>query len=153
MSGLRGLPSVERLAGREELAYLAREAAVQAARGAIDEARAALRRGGEELPEIEALAARAAARADAAVRPTLRRAINATGVLLHTNLGRATLAPLAAQAVADVAAGHATLEVDEATGGRGSRQAAVGELLRVLTGGGRCVRRCSRWCLRRSRNA
>ena len=72
--------------------------------------------------------------AAASERATLRRAVNATGVLLHTNLGRATLAPAAVNGVADVAAGHASLEVDEETGGRGNRQAHAIALLCELTG-------------------
>lgn len=137
---LRALPSVERLAGHSVLADLPRPVAVRAAREVIDAARAALRSATAAAPgangtfDADALAARALERARAAEQPTLRRAINATGVLLHTNLGRATLAPAAAQAVANVARGHAALEVDEETGGRGSRQAHVQALLCELTG-------------------
>lgn len=132
----RALPSVERLAGSEPLAHLPREAAIQAARQAVEEARATLRASdvSDVAPSFEALARRAAALAGEAERPTLRRAINATGVLLHTNLGRATLAPAAAEAVARIADGHASLEVDEEGGGRGSRQAHVAALLCELTG-------------------
>lgn len=133
---LRALPAVEKLAAREELAALPRALAIAAARKAVDEARTALRAGGDDAaaPSADALAARAAELARAVETPTLRRAVNATGVLLHTNLGRATLAPAAARAVAEVAAGHASLEVDEETGGRGSRQAHVTALLCELTG-------------------
>ena len=69
----------------------------------------------------------------AALRPSLRRVVNATGVILHTNLGRA---PLAAEAVdaAVAAARYATLEWDPATGGRGSRQDHSAGHLRALTG-------------------
>ncbi len=135
-AALRALPAVERLAARPELAHLPRTVAVAAARRAVDEARTALRRSGNGVapPSPDALAARAAGFAAEADTPTLRRAVNATGVLLHTNLGRATLAPAAAAAVAAVAAGHAALEVDEETGGRGSRQAHVAHLLCELTG-------------------
>lgn len=133
---LRALPAVERLAAREELSHLPRALAVRAARQAVDEAREALRSttGNGEAPTPDTLAARAAEIARVTESPTLRRAVNATGVLLHTNLGRATLAPAAAKAAASVASGHASLEVDEETGGRGSRQAHVASLLRELTG-------------------
>lgn len=66
--------------------------------------------------------------------PSLRRVINATGVVLHTNLGRAPLAQSAVEAVADVARGYSTLECDVATGTRGSRHGHVESLLTRLTG-------------------
>ena len=125
---LRELPSVEALSA--QLAELNHELAVLVARQTIDEARAQLR-AGESATDLPA---RARALAASLGRNQLRRAINATGVLLHTNLGRATLAPSAVAAVAAVAAGHATLEVDEDTGGRGSRQSVLAQLLRELTG-------------------
>ncbi len=64
----------------------------------------------------------------------LRRVINATGVILHTNLGRAPLSQAARQAVAQEAAGYCTLEYDLATGARGRRDAQVETLLMELTG-------------------
>ncbi len=66
--------------------------------------------------------------------PSLRRVINATGVALHTNLGRAVLAPEALAAIDDVAAGYCNLEFDLATGNRGSRYDHVSKLLCQLTG-------------------
>jgi L-seryl-tRNA(Ser) seleniumtransferase len=66
-------------------------------------------------------------------RPSLRRVVNATGVVLHTNLGRAPLAPEARAAV-EQALGYSTLELDLATGGRGARQDHVRDLLTTLTG-------------------
>jgi L-seryl-tRNA(Ser) seleniumtransferase len=66
---------------------------------------------------------------------TLRPAINATGVVLHTNLGRAPLADAAIKAMQEAAAGYSTLEYDAATGGRGSRYDHCAPLLRRLTGG------------------
>jgi L-seryl-tRNA(Ser) seleniumtransferase len=67
-------------------------------------------------------------------RPTLRRVINATGVVLHTNLGRAPLADAALDAIRAVAQGFSTLEYDVTTGGRGSRHAHCTSLLTELTG-------------------
>ena len=66
--------------------------------------------------------------------PTLRPAVNATGVVIHTNLGRAPLAPAAVQAVTDVARGYSTLEYDVSTCARGGRKEHAARLLRTLTG-------------------
>jgi L-seryl-tRNA(Ser) seleniumtransferase len=93
----RLLPSVEKLASHPALASLGHETAVRAARAAISEARAALQ-AGEMRPRPKS-SPFAPPNCGEEETPTLRRAINATGVLLHTNLGRATLAPSAAQAV------------------------------------------------------
>ncbi|MCH8204766.1 MAG: L-seryl-tRNA(Sec) selenium transferase, partial [Candidatus Hydrogenedentes bacterium] len=70
----------------------------------------------------------------AEAKPSLRRVINATGIVLHTNLGRAPLAKSAIEAVAEVARGYSNLEYDLAAGKRGSRHAHVERLLRELTG-------------------
>jgi len=67
-------------------------------------------------------------------RSNLRRVINATGVVLHTNLGRAVLGEAALQAINDVATGYTNLEMDLVTGKRGSRYAPVEQLLMQLTG-------------------
>jgi L-seryl-tRNA(Ser) seleniumtransferase len=75
-----------------------------------------------------------AARARERLRPSLRRVLNATGVVVHTNLGRAPLAPAARDAVARAAEGYGNLELDLDSGRRGSRQAHVEELLREVTG-------------------
>ena len=132
---LRRLPAVERLAGEDALLHLPQQIAVQAARQALTEARTQILSGQSgAAPTLETLALRAAALADTAEQRTLRRAINATGVILHTNLGRAALAPSAARAAAEVGGGHASLETDEQSGGRGSRQSHVASLLCELTG-------------------
>ncbi len=67
-------------------------------------------------------------------RPSLRRVLNATGVLVHTNLGRAPLSPAALERVADVGSGYSNLEYDLARGERGSRQDHLASLLGRLTG-------------------
>ncbi|MFL5868829.1 MAG: L-seryl-tRNA(Sec) selenium transferase [Thermoleophilaceae bacterium] len=121
---LRGLPSVEQLAQRLE--DLPKGVAVAGARVAIDAARERLRAGGE-AGDLEA-------EARAAVRPRLRRVINATGVIVHTNLGRAPLPQEAARAAGEAGSGYTNLEYDLEAGKRGSRQDHVDELLRELTG-------------------
>jgi L-seryl-tRNA(Ser) seleniumtransferase len=82
------------------------------------------------------LAAEVRARVAAALAPGLRRVLNATGVIVHTNLGRAPLAAVAAERAAKVGAGYSNLELDLQTGRRGSRQAHVEGLVCELTGAG-----------------
>jgi L-seryl-tRNA(Ser) seleniumtransferase len=128
---LRSLPSVERLASR--LPQAPHRLAVVAARETIDAARQAVL-GGDPLLGEEELAAAAAERLARLAQPSLRRVLNATGVVLHTNLGRAPLAPAAVAQVAAVAGGYSNLEYDLASGARGSRGAHVEDLLRELSG-------------------
>ncbi len=132
-SRLRSLPSVHELAASLDAP---RALAVAAARRAIDERRAALQAGADpdEDPTNTQLADRARALIDELERPSLRPVLNATGVILHTNLGRAPLAPAAREAVTRAAGGYGNLELDLATGARGSRQAHVEGLLSELTG-------------------
>jgi L-seryl-tRNA(Ser) seleniumtransferase len=111
---LRALPSVDRLA-------------TAVARAELADRRAALLAGADD--EVDLVAA-----ARARLRPSLRRVMNATGVIVHTNLGRAPLAPAARVAVARAAAGYANLELDLGTGTRASRHDHVEGLLRELTG-------------------
>jgi L-seryl-tRNA(Ser) seleniumtransferase len=129
---LRALPSVEELAQR--LDDVPHALAVAAARGAIEAKRAGLASGAASPPTIEDLVADARERLDEAARPSLRRVINATGVIVHTNLGRAPLADAAVEAVAAAGRGYSNLEYDLAQGERGSRQAHVESLLCELTG-------------------
>ncbi len=132
---LRRLPAVHTLVEAPELAplvaRLGRPAITEATRRTLARARAAIQRG-EPAPAVDAAAV--AAEAEARDRPSLRRVINATGVVLHTNLGRAPLAAEARAAVDAVAAGYSTLELDLGTGQRGSRHAHVGPLLVELLG-------------------
>jgi L-seryl-tRNA(Ser) seleniumtransferase len=134
---LRSLPSVDRLLQHPALAALApttpRPLLLEAVRAEIAAARAARKRGA--APEdAEALAARAAARAKESARPQLRRVLNGTGVVLHTNLGRAPLAERARRAVAEAAAGYSSLEYDLASGKRGERGLGIERWLTRLTG-------------------
>jgi L-seryl-tRNA(Ser) seleniumtransferase len=127
---LRALPSVEELAA--SLDGVPHADAVRAARAVIAEARERILSGHAADPAALADAARVWLAADS--RPRLRRVINASGVIVHTNLGRAPLADSAREAVARVAEGYSNLEYDVERGERGSRQAHVEELLRELTG-------------------
>ena len=84
--------------------------------------------------ELSALAPRLAAFVRQGLRPRFRRVLNATGVVVHTNMGRSLLAPEAVAAVAGAAAHYSNLEFNLATGARGSRYSHVEELLCRLTG-------------------
>jgi L-seryl-tRNA(Ser) seleniumtransferase len=125
---LRRLPSVDRLAAALDAPP---GLAVAAARAAIERRRAELRAGADE--EVD-MVERARAELDSAEQPSLRAVLNATGVIVHTNLGRAPL-PAAAREAAAAAAGYANLELDLPSGARGSRQGHVEGLLCELTGG------------------
>jgi L-seryl-tRNA(Ser) seleniumtransferase len=127
---LRDLPSVDRLLRDERLVGVERAAALAAARAALDAARAEIRAGHEPGDPVE----RTLAELRRAAEPRLRRVLNATGVLVHTNLGRAPLAEAALARVAEAARGYSNLEYDLASGARGSRQDHVAGLLRRLTG-------------------
>ncbi len=106
---------------------------VAALRQAVDEAREATVRTGT-VPSLAAILERAAAHLAAATRPSLRPVINATGVIIHTNLGRAPLSAAAIAAMERVSRGYSTLEFDLATGERGSRHSHLERLLQAVTG-------------------
>ena len=90
--------------------------------------------GGTAEKVIDEIVRRVAAELEASQRKGLRPVINATGIILHTGLGRAPLAPSAVQAVAETAGQYSNVEVELATGGRGGRAAMISELLPELTG-------------------
>jgi L-seryl-tRNA(Ser) seleniumtransferase len=133
----RQLPPIHEVLNCPGLAGLmaarGRESTVRAVREAVAEARAALTRGDEAPIDPESLAHRAVALLQDQ-RPALRRVLNASGVLLHTGLGRAPLAAEAIEAVARVACGYSNLEIDLDSGQRGRRTTGVAALLRRLTG-------------------
>lgn len=135
---LRSLPKVDELFKREDVAALdathGRPLTLEALREALDATRAAVRAG--EIAEVsaDAIAADAAAWLALKARRSLRRVINATGIVVHTNLGRSPLAETAIEAVAEVARGYSTLEYDVPSGQRGSRHVHVEELICRLTG-------------------
>ncbi|HEY5540444.1 MAG TPA: L-seryl-tRNA(Sec) selenium transferase, partial [Coriobacteriia bacterium] len=135
---LRSLPKVDQVlaapALAETLECVPRPLVVDAARAAIDDARAKLVAGESADVDADALARDAAGRALLAARPSLRRVINATGIIVHTNLGRSVLSDAAAAAVAQVASGYSTLEYDVESGERGSRHVHIESLLCRLTG-------------------
>ena len=132
-AALRALPSVDELARQAVEDDGTRAATVAAARAVLAEARAALRRAGTPQ-ERDMLVERVRARVRREERPHLGVVINATGVLLNTNLGRAPLSEAALAALRTVAEGYSNLEYDLEAGTRGSRQAHVRALIAELVG-------------------
>lgn len=138
---LRSIPKTDRLLLEPEVARLAevagRGTVVEAIRSSTEALRLRILRGEVTSANGELLLALredVTHRIQASLRRSLRRAINATGVVLHTGLGRAVLSAQAAEAVGEAARSHALLEVDPETGERGSRLEHVAGLLRELTG-------------------
>ncbi len=135
---LRQLPSVDSLLQQEAAERLraryGHALTTEALRQALAAARGAVLQGDQPAPPARALAAAAAAWLEALVEPTLRPVINATGVLVHTNLGRAPLSEAALAALTDVGSGYSTLEYDLDAGARGSRSVHAAHLLTRLTG-------------------
>jgi len=141
---LRKIPAVDELLATPRiqglLAAHPRWAVLEAVRQVLADRRQRVLRGGMTREAGEAALAPdaiAEAVADATAEkagPSFLPVINATGVVLHTNLGRAPLAPAALQAIQATAAGYGNLELDLATGARGSRQVHVESLLTALTG-------------------
>jgi L-seryl-tRNA(Ser) seleniumtransferase len=137
---LRALPSVDELAREPlvqdytaEVGTVSHAALIRVVRQAIDEARAEIQRGCY-APTSVALAERVRALLGEAQQPRLRQVINATGVIVNTNLGRAPLSRAALMAMEQAARGYSNLEFDLAGGERGSRQALVSGLIREVTG-------------------
>ena len=130
----RALPSVGTILGLPAI----RELSVSLPRALVTEAVRAIvsaSRGGAALPADDAAWSDAVrAHVEGRTRASLRAAINATGVVLHTNLGRAPIAAAALEAMAEVARGASTLEYDVASGARGSRHVHCAPLLAELTG-------------------
>jgi len=134
---LRSLPSVDALLKTETSASMVethgRAASVQALRAALEEARSTILEGAD-VPSDAAILERARALAAVAQAPTLKPVINATGVILHTNLGRAPLSADVISAMREVAIGYSNLEYDLEAGHRGSRYVHAEGLLCQLTG-------------------
>jgi len=131
MGDLRSLPKVDVLALSPRLAGYSHAVRTEAARVAIATLRdQAKQSNGYDPSQAEILAAAEAARL---ATPSLRRVLNATGVLLHTGLGRARLSEQVSKRLYDAGAHHSATEIDLETGGRGDRQTHVRDLLRKLT--------------------
>src|SRR3954454_4212985 len=142
MPDFRTIPSIEQLRQRPAVRGLEAQfgagATVDALRAAAAEVRAALAQGDAVLNTaadvISRLEADAAVRLAGTFRPSLQPVINATGVVIHTNLGRAPLAPAALDRVVEVARGYSSLEYDLERGARGRRDVHAEALLCRLTG-------------------
>lgn len=136
---LRSIPKVDDLLAQPEIKELAdaysHALTLEYIRAVLGEVRGGILRGEcLEAPGVAELLTRVAARVKAGGRPSLRRLINATGVVLHTNLGRAPLAKAAVLAVEQASQGYSNLEYDIESGERGSRHAHVRDILVRLTG-------------------
>jgi L-seryl-tRNA(Ser) seleniumtransferase len=136
---LRKLPSVERVLQRAEMQQptqeMGRAAVVESVRQAIDEARQEIAKG-QPCPSLSTLVERALLPLQTKSKPSLRKVINATGVIIHTNLGRAPLSADTRAAMDLAAGGYTNLEYDLGAGARGSRYVHAEQLLTQLTGAG-----------------
>lgn len=135
---LRNLPQVEELLHHPALeavqSLFPRPLVTDLCRASIDEARTNILSGQSGPTSPDDIAAAVLKRLLKLERPSLRRVINASGVIVHTNLGRSALAPSAVAAVSEVARGYSTLEYDTATMRRGSRHDHCEHLICTLTG-------------------
>src|ERR1700730_11554315 len=135
---LRLLPSIDELLqtphGQELIAHFSRPLTVRALLNTLSDARSAIRSGGTAAPPADGLLEAAEELLRQEQRPHLRPVINATGVIINTNLGRAPLSNDALEAVRRVSHGYSNLEYDLEAGERGSRHSHVAALLRELTG-------------------
>lgn len=139
MSNLRNLPSVESLlqtrAAAELIAAYGRPLTLDAFRTELAEIRARFKADPEPaLPTADEILALAESRLSTWTAPTLMPVINVTGVILHTNLGRAPLSDATLRAMDAVSRGYSTLEYDLARGARGSRLIHAESILQKLTG-------------------
>ncbi len=139
---LRSLPSVDRLMSDARVRGLAeagsREAVVDLVRGEVDASREAVKGGGSP-PSIEDLVAAIEERAASEWQSRPVPVINATGVILHTNLGRAPLSRESMEAVHRAAGSYSDLELDLESGKRGGRQSNLSSLVCRLTGAGAAI--------------
>jgi L-seryl-tRNA(Ser) seleniumtransferase len=141
------IPSIDALRQRTAVRALetrfGAEATLDALRDAASDVRGAIAGGRARFADESAVAGQiestAAARLDGTFRPSLRRVINATGVIIHTNLGRAPMAPAAIDRVVEVARGYSSLEYDLDRGARGRRDLHAEALLCRLTGAAAAV--------------
>ncbi len=136
-TGFRDLPSVDAVLSHERMRRLAernsRQAVLDLVREELDLARRVVG-SGERAPAVDEVVSAVEERAADRWRPWPGPIINATGVVLHTNLGRAPLSDAALRAVEQASRGYSDLELDLETGRRGSRQARISRLVRQATG-------------------
>ncbi len=135
---LRSLPQTDELMKRSDLAALAvtspRAVVLESVRQAVESVRAKVLSGESVRFDAGTIAADAIEGVRAAMAPSLRPVINATGIIVHTNLGRSRLSEEALREVVEVAGNYSTLEYDVATGERGSRHAHIERLICEVTG-------------------
>lgn len=137
MNNLRNLPSVEKLLGSADylVSEYGRPLTIDALRETLDDARTRFKADPETaLPSTDLILAGAESRLAAWTKPTLLPVINTTGVILHTNLGRAPLSTATIQAMSDAAANYSNLEYDLSKGKRGSRLIHAEAILQKLLG-------------------
>ena len=136
---LRKLPKIDEMLQDEHLIFfteiMPRQVVVETLREVIDMVRREIIDGRrEEIPAVEELAGLVKQRVFEEQGKSLRRVINATGVVLHTNLGRANLSRRACESVLEAAGYYSNLEYDIKKGSRGSRYDHVEQLIRKITG-------------------
>ena len=139
---MRGIPSVDELLGRPRLLALAEKAGrslvTQSGRSVLADLRARLKKpsgdAGEASADSDQLEMRVVAQVEAQLAPSLVRMINATGVILHTNLGRSPLSTAAAARISEIATRYSNLEYEIESGKRGQRDVHTGRMLARLAG-------------------
>ena len=135
---MRNLPSIDKLQrspqGQRMRELFGEERTTRVLRQVTDDLRQRLRNGEQASEPAQLILEQAEETLESQELPSLRPVINATGVILHTNLGRAPLAEAALQQIVDTAAGYCNVELDLESGERGSRHSHVAELLQDLTG-------------------
>ena len=139
---MRGIPSVDELLGRPRLLALAEKAGrslvTQSGRSVLADLRARLKKpsgdAGEASADSDQLEMRVVAQVEAQLAPSLVRVINATGVILHTNLGRSPLSTAAAARISEIATRYSNLEYEIESGKRGQRDVHTGRMLARLAG-------------------
>ena len=139
MNGLNNLPSVEKLLQSDEVGELVRKhgrpLTVDAIRLTLDEIRSQIRAApDDEAPGLQTIVGRTEHQLLEWERPSIETVINATGVILHTNLGRAPLSEAAVRAMSEAASAYTNIEFDLESGKRGSRLEHAESLLRKLLG-------------------
>lgn len=134
----RSIPKVDELLKQQKIAELTDtmpySVVLEGVRQVLDQIRSEILDGQLDRVDFDTVQSRILEQCARDYQRSLRRVVNATGTVLHTNLGRAPLAKSAVEAVCDVASGYSTLEYDVQTGTRGLRYSHVTQLLKTLTG-------------------